>query len=65
MHCLLLSLTDRLTNSLTDYRLVNLIDEDANSKLVGLFTVADSKLVGFFLLLQTSLTGDPTDLLDV
>ena len=48
MHCLLLSLTDRLTNSLTDSRLLDLIDEDANSKLVGVFTVADSKLVGVF-----------------
>ena len=46
MHCLLLSLTDWLTNSLTDSRLVNLIDvtlafEDANSKLVEDDTVAD------------------------
>ena len=41
-HCLLLSLPD----SLTDSRLVNLIDvtlafEDANSKLVEIVTVAD------------------------
>ena len=38
--------THSLTNSLTDSRLVNLIDvtlacEDANSKLVEVFTVAD------------------------
>ena len=45
-HCLLLSLTHSLTNSLTDSCLVNLIDlalasEDANSKLVEVVTVAD------------------------
>ena len=40
------SLTDSLTHSLTDSCLVNLIDvtlacEDANSKLIEVFTVAD------------------------
>ena len=43
---LCLSLTDSLTHSLTDCRLVSLIDvtlacEDANSKLVEVVTVAD------------------------
>ena len=45
-HCLPLSLTDSLTNSLTHSRLVNLIDvtlacEDGNSKLVEVFTVVE------------------------
>ena len=45
-HWLCLSLTNSLTDSLTDCRLVNLIDvtlvcEDANSKLVEVVTVAD------------------------
>ena len=45
-HCLPLSLTDSLTNSLTDSCLVNLIDvtlacEDGNSKLVEVVTVVD------------------------
>ena len=45
-HCLLLSLTHWLTDSLTHSCLVNLIDvtlvcEDANSKLVEVVTVAD------------------------
>ena len=45
-HCLLLSLTHSLTDSLTHCSLVNLIDvtlacEDANSKLVEVVTVAD------------------------
>ena len=45
-HCLLLSLTNWLTDSLTDSCLVNLIDvtlacEDANLKLVEVVTVAD------------------------
>ena len=45
-HWQCLSLTDSLTNSLTDSRLVNLIDmtlacEDANSKLVEVVTFAD------------------------
>ena len=44
-HWLCLSLTDSLTNSLTDSCLVNLIDvtlacEDDNSKLVDVVTVA-------------------------
>ena len=50
-HWLCLSLTDSLTNSLTDSYLVNLIDvtlacEDANSKLVDVATVADEDCVG-------------------
>ena len=45
-HWLCLSLTDSLTNSLTNCCLVNLIDvtlacEDANSKLVNIVSVAD------------------------
>ena len=45
-HCLPLSLTNSLTDSLTHSCLVNLIDvtlafEDANSKLVEVFIVAD------------------------
>ena len=45
-HWQCLSVTDSLTDSLTDCRLVNLIDvtlacEDAYSKLVALVTVAD------------------------
>ena len=50
-HCLPLSLTDWLTDSLTHSCLVNLIDvtlacEDANSKLVDVVTVADEDRVG-------------------
>ena len=50
-HCLPLSLTDSLTNSLTHSCLVNFIDvtlacEDANSKLVDVVTVADDDRVG-------------------
>ena len=50
-HCLPLSLTNSLTDSLTDCCLVNLIDvtqvcEDANSKLVDVVTVADEDCVG-------------------
>ena len=50
-HCLPLSLTDWLTDSLTHSCLVNFIDvalacEDANSKLVDVVIVADDDLVG-------------------
>ena len=50
-HCLPLSVTHWLTDSLTDCCLVNLIDvtlacEDANSKLVDVVTVADEDRVG-------------------
>ena len=49
-HCLPLSLTNSLTDSLTNCCLVNLIDvtlacEDANSKLVDVVTVADEDRV--------------------
>ena len=45
-HCLPLSLTDSLTDSLTNCRLANFIDvtlacEDGNSKLVEVVTVAN------------------------
>ena len=45
-HWLCLSVTHSLTNSLTDCRLINLIDvtlacEDANSKLIEVVTVAN------------------------
>ena len=55
-HWLCLSLTHSLTDSLTHCCLVNFIDvacEDANSKLVEVFTVADvddEDLVGISLL---------------
>ena len=50
-----LSVTNSLTDSLTDSCLVNLIDvtlacEDANSKLVDVVTVADEDRVGNTLL---------------
>ena len=54
-HWLYLSLNHSLTDSLTNCRLVNLIDvtlacEDTNSKLVDIVTVADEDLAGNSLL---------------